>query len=338
MKILVTGASGFLGSHVAEALLDAGHEVVALVRDPSRIDPDLAPWLEPRERRAGGPPLGVIRGSLSDESTLLQAARGIDAAVHVAGLIQARTEAEYMRVNRDGTEMILRAVQAAAPGLRRFVLVSSQAAGGPSREGQPVTGDDPARPVSAYGRSKRAGEERALERAGVLPVTVLRPPVIFGPRDRMLRALFRAVGRGRAVVWGDGSNRFNVVHAPDVAGAVRLAIETAHPSGSVLYTSDDREFTWLSFLQALGPVAGREVRLHRLPPAVFAAAALLTSAASLATGRPPLLPMDKLCELREPAWLCSSAKTRDLLGWAPATSVEAALEATYSWYQRRGLL
>ena len=244
-----------------------------------------------------------------------------------------------MAVNRDGTEALLRACETREPArIRRFVLVSSQAAGGPARSNRPVEESDPPRPISAYGRSKLAGEQRALERADRIAVTILRPPVVFGARDRMLAQMFRSADKGLAAVWGRGNNAFNVIHAPDVARAACLALRADHPSGTVFYTGDDRIFTWRSFLNAVARAGGAKVRILPIPPPVFAAVAVGATAVSLVTGRPPLLSWDKLAELREPAWLCTSRAARESLGWSVSTSVEDALAVTRSWYASRGIL
>lgn len=419
MRVFVTGVTGFLGSHVAEALLRAGHDVTALARRPGALDPDLAPWLQPFSAsdragsrgaqpaagartgaRAGAGPgqatgalthiraapgsgqtslqsgahqrpnpavtpgqdagpvlpaggvagsappgsrttggsLRLLPGALSDAGALAEGTADAEAVVHVAGLIQARSESEFMRVNRDGTAAMVRAARDRAGVLCRFVLVSSQAAGGPSADGRAVTSEDTPRPVSAYGRSKRAGEVAALALTTEIPVTILRPPVIFGPRDSMLRGFFRAVSHGTMVVWRDGTNRFSVSYAPDVARAALLALETDHPSGSILYTSDERAFDWRSFVETLASIVGRRVRIFPLPGSVFAAAAALSTVASFSTGRPPLLSFDKIRELREPYWLCSSEPARRLLGWRPSIPVEQALAETHAWYKTRGLL
>ena len=370
MRIFVTGVTGFVGSHIAETLLRAGHEVVGLVRDEAGLDRDLLPWLSRETGRApsldtdasagGRDPSGngpssalgldsgqarpaagnlrLVRGSLGDAGALREAAAGAGAVVHVAGLIRARNEAEFMRVNRDGTEAVLDAVSLAAPGLCRFVLVSSQAAGGPSRDGRPVRADDPPHPVSAYGRSKRAAEEKSLARAGVVPVTILRPSVVFGPRDRALLSFFRAVGRGTTIVWGKGGNRFHTVFAPDLARAALLAIEREHPSGAILYVADDAPLSWLTFTRALEKSIGRKARVLCVPAFVFSTAAAATTMVSLFTGGHAALPFDKLKDLREPAWLCSNEETRRILGWSPAVPLEDSLAATHAWYRTRGLM
>jgi nucleoside-diphosphate-sugar epimerase len=139
MKALVTGATGFVGSHLVEALRSRGHQVTALVRSPSK-----AAALEP---------LGVrlVPGDLDDAGSLARAVEGQDLVFHVAGLVAAKDEREFVRVNRDGTASLVAAAARARVG--RFVYVSSMAAGGPAGKGRPLTGAEPPRPVTGYGRS-----------------------------------------------------------------------------------------------------------------------------------------------------------------------------------------
>jgi nucleoside-diphosphate-sugar epimerase len=201
-----------------------------------------------------------------------------------------------------------------------------------------VTGADVPRPVSAYGRSKLAGEQEARSLPPDVPLTILRPPVIFGPRDRMLRSFFQAVSKGVMIVWRDGSNRFSVSYAPDVARAALLALEVDHPSGSVVYPCNETDFDWRGLIAALASILGRRVRVLPLPGTVFAVAAAASTGFSLLSGRPPALSFDKLAELREAFWLCSREDARRLLGWQPSVPIVQALAETHGWYRSRGLL
>src|SRR5687768_3198073 len=167
MRALVTGATGFVGSHLAAALQQRGDEVTAVARSPQRA------------AALGAAGVRVIAGDLHDTKALQRAAEQQDVIFHVAGLVAARDEAEFMWANREGTRNVVAAAE--ATGEARFVLVSSLAAAGPSRRGVPLSGDETPRPVTAYGRSKLAAE--TVVRDSALPWSIVRPPIVYGPRD-----------------------------------------------------------------------------------------------------------------------------------------------------------
>src|SRR5438105_10238363 len=171
MRVLLTGGSGFLGSFVAEQLAAEGHVVRALVRPRSeRKVLDKLPRVE------------LAPGAIEDRASLGAAVDGVDAVVHVAGIVKARRPAEFFEVNTQGTRNLLEA--AMRRPVPRFVYVSSLAAVGPSADGTPVPDDVEPRPVTHYGRSKLEAERAVLAAKDRLHVTVVRPPLIYGPRDR----------------------------------------------------------------------------------------------------------------------------------------------------------
>src|SRR5262249_17653397 len=180
----LTGATGFVGGHVARALLEAGWTVRVLVRDASRASTGLLSGLT----------LDVASRDLSGTGLRDARLRGCDAIVHVAGLTKARRFADYREVNVAGTGRLIAAARDAAPGAL-FLLVSSQAAAGPAIGGRPVSASDPPRPVSWYGHSKLEAEE-AVASTWTGPWHVIRPGVVYGPGDRGLLQYFRMAARG----------------------------------------------------------------------------------------------------------------------------------------------
>ena len=322
MKVLVTGATGFVGSHLVEALRRRHAEVTALVRSTGK-----AHALESQGVR-------LVAGDLHDPAALERAAAGQDVIFHVAGLVAAMDEAEFLRVNREGTAGLLEAADRSR--VRRFVLVSSMAAGGPSAPGRPHTGAEPPRPVTAYGRSKLAAEE--LVRAGRVPWTILRPPMVYGPRDREVLKVFRLARLGIAPVFGEGTQELSAVHGADLAQAIITAALAERAVGRLYYACHPETFTSAAFVRSVGAALGRSVRILRLPRPLGSAALSVTGAAARLAGRPTILTPDKANEFFQAAWTGDPRPLVEETGWAPEFNLEGGLAHTYEWYRSAGWL
>jgi len=322
MKAFVTGATGFVGSHLAEVLRQRGDEVTALARSPGK-----AKALESAGVR-------VISGDLHDQAALDRAAEQQDVVFHVAGLVAARDEAEFLRANLEGTLNVLSA--AARSGMPRFIQVSSLAAAGPSEPGSPLTGQEPARPVTAYGRSKLAAEQSVKE--SPLPWSIVRPPIVYGPRDREILKVFRLARLRIAPVFGDGAQELSAVHAIDLA---RALIAVASGGGTVrrTYTACHPEvFTTAEFGVAVGAAMGRSVATLRIPKPVGRALLSVTEKAANLARQTTILTRDKANEFFQAAWTGDPAPlTRDT-GWRAAFDLRRGLADTYRWYREAGWL
>jgi 2-alkyl-3-oxoalkanoate reductase len=322
MKALVTGATGFVGSHLVEALRSRGHQVTALVRSPSK-----AAALEP---------LGVrlVPGDLDDAGSLARAVEGQDLVFHVAGLVAAKDEGEFVRVNRDGTASLVAAAARARVG--RFVYVSSMAAGGPAGKGRPLTGAEPPRPVTGYGRSKLAGETAVKE--GALPWMIVRPPTVYGPRDREVLKVFRMARWGVAPVFGDGSQELSAVHGADLASALVVAGTAPGTVGKVYYPCHPEIVTSAAFVRTVARAMGRRVRIVPVPHALGRAMLALTEASTRIVGQTTILTRDKANEFFQPAWTGNPEPlTRDS-GWRAAHDLASGMADTVGWYRSAGWL
>lgn len=323
MKALVTGATGFVGSHLAEALVQRGDAVTALVRSPRK-----ATLLEQLDVRR-------IAGDLDHAEALQNAVSGQDVVYHVAGMVAARDEAEFLRANRDGTANLLRAIREAG-GSPRLVLVSSMAAGGPSNRGSPLRGNEPAAPVTQYGRSKLAAETAV--RAADIAWTIVRPPMVYGPRDIEVLKVFRLTRSGIAPVFGDGSQELSAVYGPDLADALIAAGGSPRTVGKIYYACHPEIIGSGDLVRRVGAALGRNVRVVPLPDWVARGALTLTGLAARISGRPTILTPDKANEFLQPAWTGDPGPLIDDTGWQPSHDLSRGLAATAAWYREQGWL
>ena len=324
MRVAVTGGTGFVGGAVLRRLLGRGDTVRALVRDPDRLVPEL------RSR----PGLELHRGSLTRIDSLHGFVQEVDAVVHIAGLISARGPREYLSVNAGGTESLARLCQRASPQAR-WVQLSSLAATGP---GDPVHDDDKEKPVSAYGRSKLAGEE-ALPRAGLASWVALRPPAVYGPGDRSLLPFFRLVDQGRAVVFPSGGpQRLSVIHVDDLADAIAAALDRPAVSGRAFHVAHPEVIALPDFLDAIGAAVGRPPQLRRVPATLAWGLAAVVEPWRRLTGRPRFLSWDKMREVTAPGWACDVQGIEAALGWRARIGLEEGLADTVRAYREAGWL
>jgi len=320
---VVTGASGFVGSHLVDELLLRGARVRAVVRGTSSRR-----WL-------AGKPVEFADASLGDAGALRRAVEGADWVVHAAGLIRARNGAEFHESNVAGTGRVLAAAREAS--VKRFVFVSSQAAAGVSRDGRPVSEGDPPRPVSTYGETKRLAEELVLRERERMAVTVIRPPAVYGPRDTAILKVFALAKRHLQPVLRSGGS-FSMIHVADLASAVVLACSKEEAAGEIFFAAepDRTDYDELGALvrEALGTWT---VRLA-VPRWAMMGIARGAEAFGRVTGSAPLLTREKLREISAGNWVCSSAKIRERLGWAPRVPLARGIRSTADWYREAGWL
>lgn len=319
MRVLVTGATGFLGSLVIDVLLEAGHEARALVRASSNC--------AALEQRG----VFVLRASLESGEGIGEALDGVDAVVHCAGGGKAKNQTDFRRNNTTTTKVLLAAVLEHAPALRRFVLVSSLAARGPGKAGQETA------PVSEYGRSKAAAEDLVLAAAGSLPVTILRAPALYGPGDRRMLPLFRAAGAGIGLA-PRSSQATSLLHGRDCAYALLAIVQGRHDSGRIYTVSDGSEYSAEQLTRAIAAVRRRRIRVLSLPGWMLRSVAALAEVWAFLSGREVLLTRDKVSDLIQPLWLCDSTAIGEELGWKPSITTQEGLQETARWYLGQGLI
>ncbi|HEY5313977.1 MAG TPA: NAD-dependent epimerase/dehydratase family protein [Pirellulales bacterium] len=322
MKIVITGANGFVGSHLARILAASGHDVTGLVRAKSRLhllaDVDIR----------------LARGDVREVTGLRAVMHGADIVFHAAGLTRAANLADFMAVNAQGAENVASAC-ADCTTPPTLVLISSLAAAGPSRPGRPRQEADPAMPVSHYGKSKLAGEAAVRKFAARVPTTVVRPPIVIGFGDDELKGFVRMVFRhGMHLVPGSVAAPYSVIHTSDLAvgllqaarRAARLPAECDANQTGIYYMAADEHPRYDELGRLIGQAVGRQsVRIVYAPRWLAWPIAAATEGLSRLRGRASLINRDKLRDALAGGWVCSPSRAKADLGFRVAAPLAARM-------------
>ncbi|MEM1269637.1 MAG: NAD-dependent epimerase/dehydratase family protein [Bacteroidota bacterium] len=321
--VFVTGGTGFIGSHLVEALLARGMEVRCLVRSELK-------WLE-------GLPVRVIQGDLDDDEALRCGVAGAEYVFHVAGVTRARDWATFERANVTATLRLLDLVAEHAPDIKRVLITSSLAAVGPCTTGLEATEADPMQPVSPYGRSKAEMETRIAEHGRGVPVTIVRPPSVYGPREADIFTFFQSVNRGLCPVVGDADRpELSLVHVRDLVRGMIEAAESDAAVGETYFVSSERPYAWSEVKRVTCAALGRSALTLPVPVALVGVVGLLSEWAGKLTGTYPPLNRDKAREIRYTCKAGSPAKAMRDFGYRQQVSLEEGIAETIAWYRQAG--
>jgi dihydroflavonol-4-reductase len=325
VRAVVTGATGFVGSHLAERLVAEGVEVTCLVRPTSQLG-----WLRPL-------PVRLRETSLFAADDLRAAVDGADVVFHVAGRIRAVHAGQFRRDNVEATQVLARACASAPTPVGRLVVVSSQAAAGPSSPGRPRREDDPPRPLSEYGRSKLLAEQAARASSGPVDLAVVRPSTVYGPRDSALLPLFR-LARWRVAPRLPADPAVSVVHVSDLVDLLwRAAVDPA-ARGRTYFAAREPAAPFSELVRLVGEAQrGRPLQLP-VPAPLLLAGGALAGALNRLRRDPRPFDLAKAREMLRAGWVCSAQLARDELGWRARIGHADGLADTAAWYRRHGWL
>lgn len=264
-------------------------------------------------------------GSLDDQPSLDRLLDGVDAVVHCAGLLRARSSAEFHAVNQAGVARL--AAAAANCGTPpRFILMSSLAAREPG--------------LSSYAHSKRGGERVLVDQDGGLSWTILRPPAVYGPGDRETLDFFRLYKRGLAPLPGGDGARMSLIHVEDLAGAVTALLASGRGAGQVMEVRDGQGtgYRWSDIAAVAGRCFNRPMIRFTLPRALMDSFATISHGVSRLSGTPPRLSRDKVRELYHRDWVVRENPIVELTGWTPQKTLDDGFAQTIAWYRAQGWL
>jgi len=318
--ILVTGGTGFIGRHLVERLVEQGRALRCLVRSTKAANLPRA--------------VELAQGDLESGAGLTEGLHGVDTIIHLAGVTKARATADYDRGNTVATANLLRA----AGDVGRFVHVSSLAAAGPSAADRPLTEADEPHPVSHYGRSKLAGEEAVRGSPLRERTIIVRPPVVYGPRDRDVYEMIRTVARGWMVQIGTAPRRFSHIYVGDLVDGLIAAADRASAGGEVYYLANAVPVSWDEFGNVAARLMGRGMHTVAIPEKAAYALGFCAEGWARLTGKPGILSRDKVREACCAGWVCDPGRAHRELGFCASTSLEAGLRRTLDWYKEAGWL
>ena len=315
MRAFITGATGFVGSHLVDFLLAKDVEVFALVRNREH-----EPALQEKKVR-------ILRGDLFTHPAL---PAGLDLVFHLAGKTRSLRSADYYTVNRQGTASLIRALS----GLRerpKVIILSSQAAAGPSAELRPVLESDPPRPITHYGRSKLLAEQEALKFKDRFPLTIVRASAVFGPGDRDFLAYFKTARRGLLFSFAKRKEA-SAIYVKDLVEALYLCALSDLPSGEIFNIANAEPYGWEDLGRVAAAVLKKKCRRVKVPRGLFLVFSLFSEAGYHLTGKPGVFSLEKYRDLVQPGWLANVGKAAEILSFSPRYSLEQAVEETVAWY------
>ena len=322
----MTGGTGFIGSHLVEALLKKGIQVRCLLRKTSDLK-----WLE-------GLPIEVNWGDCNDKNSLREAVEGVEQVFHLAGVTKAVHEKTYFEVNAFGTENLIHACLENNPRIQKFIYLSSQAAAGPSRNGNKKKESDQCKPVSPYGQSKQMGEELAMAHAQELPLLILRPSAVYGPRERDIYTFFKLLSKRIKPCLPSKDQHISLCYVEDIIQAILLAAQVKGSSGEIFFLSDGQDYR----LEEIGDIFAQAMGVNafciRVPEWMIIGMASFSEYLSKLSGKPPLLNKGKVEEILQRNWVCDITKAKTALGFEPHISLAQGAKLTFEWYKKENWL
>lgn len=324
MKILITGGNGFIGSHLIEQLLAQHHHIVCFRRKTSNLH-----WIE-------NLPIELVSGDIADFPSLIQNISGFDSVYHLGGILRARRVEDYYKINVEGTRNLLEACRLNNPHLKRFIYISSQAAAGPSHDHSPRSETTPPNPVSHYGKSKLLAEQVVLDYRSYFPVTIIRPPAVYGPRDDDILQFFKYVKMGVKPVIGSAHKTVAVIYIYDLIRGILLAAEHPEAENELFFMADCHPYTWKDVYDTIARVMNKKALLICMPIPIVSMMATINETISRWLGRAAIFNQDKTDEMKQRDWLVDCSRAKQKLGFTAQTTLEQGFQATYDWYRAQG--
>ena len=320
-KVFITGATGFVGSTLAELLLQNGYQVRCLVRRQSNLR-----WIADLD-------VECFYGSLTDKQSLIRGIQDCDFVYHSAGVTKAATEEDYYVGNHQGTKNLMDAFLESTNGIRRFIHISSQAAVGPSPTLIPIDETHPPNPLTYYGASKLAAEEALLRNKDNLNLTIIRPPAVYGPRDTDVLEFFKTVSKGIIPQLGGKNKYLSLIHVQDLARGILAAGESEKAIGEIYFITSPKPYSWEEVAETTLKILNKKGIKISVPLGLMRGIAAISEQIARLTKKPTIVNKQKVIEMEQDFWTCSPDKAKKELGFQADISLENGIRETIIWYK-----
>jgi nucleoside-diphosphate-sugar epimerase len=324
MKAVITGGAGFIGSHLIEALVARGDEVVCVERPGAS------------RRWIAELPIEVREHGVENPRLLASAFTGADVVYHLAGLTAARKPADYYRVNTEGTARVLRVAAELPGGPPRVVLASSLSASGPCVNGDPVCEESVPHPLSHYGHSKLMAELMMHAYADRVPGVILRLSSVYGPREQGVLKFFQLVQHGIALTVGAWNREVCLLYVRDLVQGLVAAGTNPLAVGRTYYLSHPQPITWRDFADAVGRALGRHPVLVSVPSSIAKVVAVGAELGAIVARTAAILNRERVREITQARWVCDVGRSIRELAFSPAYPLHRGVGETAAWYREAG--
>jgi dihydroflavonol-4-reductase len=318
---VVTGASGFVGSHLVDYLLSKNFEVRCIVRKSSNLR-----WLE-------GKNIKIFDSGLFDKEGLRKAFKDSNYIFHIAGVVKAKNEEGYFTGNVETTRVLLEVAKEIKGSIKKFLVVSSQTVSGPSYSGKPVNEETECKPLTTYARSKLAQEKVALTFKDIFPVTICRGPAIYGERDTEIFIYFKLFSKGLTTMIGFDKKELSLLHVADFVEGLYLAAVSEKANGEIYFISSEKFYTWDEVGDITSKVLNKKAIKIKLPHFMVFAVAAIAQFFAMFSSKPATLNIEKAKDLTQKYWTCDTSKAIRDLGYHQKISVEEGIKRTCDWYK-----
>lgn len=324
MKALITGASGFVGSHLADALIIRGYEVFCMVRKTSSLR-----WLNGKKINF----FFIDENSPKFQNIIDDSVSEMDYVFHVAGVVKSKNKEGFYRGNVDFTKNLLEALSRKNTKIKKFIHISSLAVCGPTPTETPLTEDYIPQPITTYGKSKLKAENEVLNYKEILPVVILRPPAIYGPRDSEILVYFQTFSKGLNAIIGFGKKYLSLIYVEDFINGIILSAEQETKSGDIFFLSSDEPYSWDQIGSVTADILKKNAIKIRIPHWFVYTTGMLTEFFYRFTDKTATLNIEKCKDITRKRWVCSNSKAKEILGFRAEYSLYEGFSKTIKWYK-----